>query len=275
MKTQSIIKSISILFFLSIYLVTTAQENATFIGVWRSGKTPQVLFPMGDAGDYSINKRAATKKRYPMIADIEISTRNKGEHTWSVWERKKVGALLQVGNWKEIMSDVKRLGKQGYKIVDIEPYYAKYNNGWSYLAIFHKSATPTLAYRLNSWGQVASKAGQLVKKGYCLTDVEIEGSGKNRRYIGIWKKTKQANYIWEAPSWKDFTKKWEEFGKKNFRLIDIETFVSNGKRHYTGTWVNGKDGYYLWNIKGYSNFAKKFAELKKKGLRLVDMEVIY
>ena len=230
---------------------------------------------MGNSGSYFKNEKLAKRKGYNVLADIEINMVGRSERNWSVWEKKKGSSKFQVGKWNEIISDVRRLGKQGYKLVDIEPYYTRYNKGWSYLAVFHKSKVITRIYKLNNWRQVVAKTTQLAKKGYCLTDIEIEGSGKHRRYIGIWGKIRHANYIWEASSWKAFVKKWEEYGKKNFRLIDIETFVSNGRRYYTGTWVSGKDGYYLWNVKGYSNFSKKFQELKRKGFRLVDLEVVY
>ena len=47
MKTQSIVRSISMLFFLCIYLISTAQENASFIGVWRSGENSPNDIPHG------------------------------------------------------------------------------------------------------------------------------------------------------------------------------------------------------------------------------------
>ena len=272
MKTQSIIRSISMLFFLCLYLITTAQEDVTFIGVWRTGRTAQMLLPNKLLKKYAQNKEITKEKGFPRLADMEIEVfgRSRLHQTWSVWERSRVATTTRNGYWQDIMRAIPRLERIGYKLIDIEPYISLRKNPRKYFATFQKSSAKTSIYELESWTEVYKKVKRLIKQGMCLVDIERN----NGRYIGIWKKMKRKNYIWKANSWSAFVRKWKEYGKKNLRLIDIEILGSRGRPYYVGIWIGGKDGYYLWNVKGYSNFNKKFEELKKKGFRLVDLEVV-
>lgn len=257
-----------------------AQDNATYIGVWRSGTTPQIIYPRTTR--FSDVERRAHARGYSKLADMEIIVKGMTENTWTVWE-KPTGSrdwhTTTVGHWWQFLGDFKDITgrkKSSRQLQDMEAYYNPVNQKVFHFSIYGsgKPVKQELA-GASTWNGLVQLWKSRSAKGMRLISLEHFVENGTHKYAALFREGTEGYYLYNLVGWDNFVRKWEELGKKNYRLVDIETYVSNtGKRHYIGVWLYGRDGYYLWHVKGYDNFLKKFNELKGK-MELVDLEVIY
>lgn len=265
--------------FLCPLMTIHAQDNATYIGVWRAGKKTQKLYPATD-NLFEIEKKAKAQG-YAQLADLELLTTEfpYSESSWSVWEKPtNFTSTWTVGSWANIIKDFQNFqkgsGRNRRYISNIESYYSVSNKVIYFHGIFKSGTRKQHLIRSFSWEGFVKNWESLSRNNMRLQQVETLNRRGKIYFFSIFSEGTGGHYLYNLVGWNNFVKKWQELGKKNYRLVDIESYVQNGRRHYIGVWHYGKDGYVLYNVKGFNNFKKKMDEFGRQGLELIDLEVI-
>lgn len=251
-----------------------AQSNATFIGIWRTGNTQQIMYPVTN----NVNSIAqeAHESGYSHMSDLEIVAKDRQEYNWSVWEKPANASLPttidMMGNWQDTQSDMREYSNR--HLSNIEAFYNVEAGQVYFHAIYESGAHQQEIHRASGWNNFVGIWENNSCRNMRLKSVETYIEDGKRYFVGIFQAGTHDNYLYKLTGWNSFTKKWNELAKKNYRLIDIETYVQEGRRYYIGVWEPGNGGYYLWQVRGHQNFENKFNELKGK-MELVDLEVIF
>lgn len=265
----------NLLFFGTAGTALFSQDNAVYIGVWRSGQGTEYL-----AGS-SKSVRATNPgivRRADGLLQHEVRIEGNRNIHYGLWGDGRYEEMT--GNWQEVVdfnANSQSGAGRGMKfITQIEAYSDFSRRQESFNVIYTtRDKQPQIIERSSSWEKFVGKWKQRLKENMRLKRV-IHYKEKGRHwFVGLYHKGTHGHYLYNFTGWNAFAKKWQELGKKNYRLVDVESYLSStGKRHYIGIWEPGKDGYVLWNVKGFNNFMKKFKELQGK-MKLVDLEVVY
>ncbi len=249
-----------------------AQDNATYIGVWRSGASTEYL----KGGASTIGSTKPNVRGNMSLIQHEVRIQNSRVLHYGLW---KAGSRREItGNWQKISDFAKTAGNSSGRgmnlITQIECYQHSVRPTFNVIYRTGKKQKQILE-RSASWNQFVSQWKQRLKQNMRLKRVIVYEDGGKYYFVGLYHEGTHGHYMYHLTGYSSFVKKWEELGKKNYRLVDVETYRSaDGKWQYVGIWEPGKDGYVLWRAKGFNNFMKKFNELKGK-MRLVDFEILY
>ncbi len=114
--------------FLCPLMTIHAQDNSTYIGVWRAGKKTQKLYHVTDSL-FELEKKAKAQG-YSQLSDLELPTTESPykESNWSVWEKpSNTTSVWTAGAWANVIKGfnnfkkkMHEFGRQGLELIDLE-----------------------------------------------------------------------------------------------------------------------------------------------------------
>lgn len=216
-------------------VVHEKNQEDQFYGLWQRDTTATMSFKVPGWDSLVQAKRKMAKQGYVMT-DIEAyAGKDKRNHFYCVWEKKKIWhKVWKLDTWEGLVKKNKEMVQQFLYLRDIEAIQTP-NEGTKFLAIFHEgdrerkqrthvfASADLEAFNTDQWQRKTS--------GYHMIDFESYQEDDKTFYIGVYQKIRDQKHVLRQNFSKtDFDKHAATLLENNFRLTDIEIQDGAGRQ---------------------------------------------